>query len=101
MFIKKQFTVKKKLENKYVFRSKIFLHENILIITFLKKTNFTGLFKRAVYPLNKSYIDLSGFNNPKGEDHESNRAKTERFDIKPIFIGENVHKSPRSLHVKP
>ena len=37
---KKQFTVKKKLENKYVFRRKIFIHENMLIITFFKKGKF-------------------------------------------------------------
>ena len=37
---KKQFTVKKKLENKYVFRRKIFIHENMLIITFFKKDRF-------------------------------------------------------------
>ena len=47
------------------------------------------------------YIYISGSNNPKGEDHESNRAKTERFHIKPIFTRENFHKSPRSLHMKP
>ena len=40
MFIKKQFTVKKKLENKYVFRRTIFIHENMLIITFFKKDKF-------------------------------------------------------------
>ena len=64
--------------------------KNILIITFLKKTDFTSLFKRTVHPLNKSYIDLSGSNNPKGENHESNRAKTETFYIKSIFTREKV-----------
>ena len=64
-------------------------------------TNFTSLFKRTVYPLNKSYISISGSNNPEGEDHENNRAKTERFYIKPIFTRENVHKRTRSLHMKP
>ena len=81
MFIKKQFTVKEKLEIKYVFRRKIF-HENIL-----KETNFTSLFKQSVYQLSNiyiyiymymymyMYIYISGSNNPKWEDHESNRAK--------------------------
>ena len=75
--------------------------KNILIITFLKKTDFTSLFKRTVHPLNKSYIDLSGFNNPIGQNHESNSAKTERFCIKAIFARENFHKNPKSLHRKP
>ena len=77
--------MKEKLEIKYVFRRKIF-HENIL-----KETNFTSLLKRSVYQLSKSYIYIymyiyvyiyiyiyiyiSGSNNPKWEDHESNRAK--------------------------
>ena len=64
-------------------------------------TNFTSLFKWRVYPLNKSYIDLSGSSNPEEEDPESNQAKTERFYIKLIFTRENFHKSPRSLHMKP
>ena len=75
--------------------------KNILIITFLKKTDFTSLFKQTVHPLNKSYIDLSGSNNPIGENHESNRAKTERFYMKPIFTRGNFHENPRSLHMKP
>ena len=64
-------------------------------------TNFTSLFKRTVYPLNKSYISIFGSNSPEGEDHENNRAKTERFYIKPIFTRENVHERTRSLHMKP
>ena len=94
--------MKKNLENKYVFRRKIFLYEkHSVIITFLKKTDFTSLFKQTVHQLNNSNIDLSGFNNPKGENHESNRVKTERFYIKPIFTSGNFHENPRSLHMKP
>ena len=55
-----------------------FLVKNTLIRTFLKKTNFTSLFKQTVHPFNKSYIDFLGSNNPKGGNHESNRAKEER-----------------------
>ena len=51
--------------------------KNTLIRTFLKKTNFTGLFKQTVHPFNKSYIDFLGSNNSKGGNHESNRAKEE------------------------
>ena len=51
--------------------------KNTLTRTFLKKTNFTSLFKQTVHPFNKSYIDFSGSNNPKGENHEGNRAKEE------------------------
>ena len=70
--------MKKKLENKYVFRRKIFLHEKHCDQNFIKKTNFTSLFKQTVHPFSKSYIDFSGPNNPKTENHESNRAKEER-----------------------
>ena len=68
----------KKLENKYVFRRKIFLHEKHSDQNFLRKTNFTSLFKLTVHPFNKSSIDFSDSNNPTGENHESNRAKDER-----------------------
>ena len=62
------------------FAGKYFFMKNILIITFLKKTDFTSLFKATVHhSSNKCYIHLSGSNNPIGENHESNRAKTERF----------------------
>ena len=69
-----------KLENKYVFRRKVFVHEKTFFLTrtFLKKTNFTSLFKKTVHPFNKSYIDFSGYNNPTVEIHENNRAKEER-----------------------
>ena len=52
--------------------------KNTMIRTFLKKINFTSLFKQTVHPFNKSYIDFSGSNNPKGENHESNCAKEDR-----------------------
>ena len=57
---------------------KYFFKKNILTRTFLKKTNFTSLFKQTVHPFSKSSIDFSGSNNPTGEYHESNRAKEER-----------------------
>ena len=57
---------------------KYFFMKSILTRTFLKKTNYTSLFKQTVHPFNKSYIDFSGSNNPKGENHENNRAKEER-----------------------
>ena len=88
--------MKKKLENKILFPQENISSWKRFDHNFLKKTNFTSLFKRTLYPLNKSYIDLSGSNNLKGEDYESNRAKTERFYIKPIFARENFHKSPSS-----
>ena len=75
--------------------------KKILIITFLKRTGFTSFFKWTVHPLSKSYIDLSGSNNPIGENHESNCTKWERFYIKPIFTRGNFDKNPRSLHMKP
>ena len=54
--------------------------KNILTRTFLKskKTNFTSLFKQTVRPFKKYSSNFSGSNNPKGENHESNRAKEER-----------------------
>ena len=79
------------------FAGKYFFMKNILIITFLKTTDFTSLFNRTVHPLNKSYVDLSGSNNPIRENHESNPAKTERFYIKPIFTRRNFPKNPKSL----
>ena len=60
---------------KKFFGRKIFLHEKHSDQNFLKKTNFTSLFKQTVHPFNKSYIDFSGPNNPQGENHESNCAK--------------------------
>ena len=100
MPLKKEFHVKKKCKINTFSARKNFFMKNILIITFLKKADFTGLFKRIVHSLSKSYIDLSGFNNPEGEN-KSNRAKTERFYIMRIFTKKNFHKNPRSLHVKP
>ena len=40
MLIKKEFDVKKKLENKYVFRRNIFLHEKHSDLNFFKKERF-------------------------------------------------------------
>ena len=57
---------------------KYFFMKNILTRTFLKKTNFTSLFKQTIHSFNKSYIDFSGCNNPKGQNHESIRAAEER-----------------------
>ena len=52
--------------------------KNILTRTFLKKANFTSLFKLTVHPFHKSYIDFLGSINPKVENHESNHAKEEK-----------------------
>ena len=95
------FNVMRKLGKITFSAGKYFFMKNILITTFLKRTDFTSSFKRTVHPLKKSYIDLSGSKNSKGENHESNRAKTEKFYINPIFTRGNFHKNPRFLHMKP
>ena len=75
--------MKKNLENKYVFRGKIFLHEKLSDQSFLKKDKFHQLAQA-------NSLDFSGSNNPKGGNYESNRAK-ER---------ENFHKSSRFFYMK-
>ena len=60
------------------FSAEIFLQEKHSDQNFFKKDKFHNLFKQTVHPFNKSSIDFSGSNNPKGENHESNRAKEER-----------------------
>ena len=67
--------MKKNLENKYVFRGKIFLHEKLSDQSFLKKDKFHQL-------VQANSLDFSGSNNPKGGNYESNRAKEERISIK-------------------
>ena len=102
MLVKKKSVIRRKSWKINTFcAGKYFFKKNILIITFLKKADFTRLFKRTVHPLRKSYVNLSGFNYPKGENHESDRAKRQRFYIKPIFTRENFHRNPMSLHIKP
>ena len=77
MLIKQESTGKKKLENKYVFRRKVFLHEKYYDQNFYKKEKFHYLVQ-ADSPFNKSFMDFSGSNNQKGDSHESNRAKEEK-----------------------
>ena len=67
--------MKKNLENKYVFRGKIFLHEKLSDQSLLKKDKFHQLAQA-------NSLDFSGSNNPKGGNYESNRAKEERTSIK-------------------
>ena len=67
--------MKKNLENKYVFRRKIFLHEKLSDQNFFEKDKFHQL-------VQANSLDFSGSNNPKGGNHESNRAKEERNSIK-------------------
>ena len=71
----KNSNVKKNSENKYVFRRKIFLHEKLSDQNFFKKDKFYQL-------VQADSLDFSGSNNPKGGNHESNRAKEERTSIK-------------------
>ena len=78
MLIKKDSITTKKLEAKYVFRRKINFFMKNHFRTFFKKSRLASFFKQTVHPFNKSYIDFSGSNNPKGENHESNRAKEVR-----------------------
>ena len=66
----------------------------------MRNTKAMPLVQAESHPLNKFYIDLSGSNNPIGEYHESNRAKTERFYINSIFARGSFHKNHRSLHMK-
>ena len=63
--------------------------KKILSKNFLSRADFICLYKRTVNPLNKSYIDLES-------NRESNRARTKRFHINLIFIGENFHKNHSS-----
>ena len=67
--------MKKNSENKYVFRRKIFLHEKLSDQNFFKKDKFYQL-------VQADSLDFSGSNNPKGGNHESNRAKEERTSTK-------------------
>ena len=59
MLIRKACDMKEKLDNKYLFRRKIFSYEEHTDHNFfLKKADLTSFFKRIVYPVSKSYADF-------------------------------------------
>ena len=59
MLIRKECDMKEKLDNKYIFRRKIFNYEEHTDHNFsLRKTDLTSFFKQTVYSVNKSYADF-------------------------------------------